>query len=211
MKKPDNIFVAFTILLAGIFAITLITFSLDLSREGHQPISGLRTLGGAIAEENGKETMQIFKVSEEFAYFVDTEYLEDMEYIGLMKFEKTGYPLSFACGSYQGAVGPLIPFPKVQGDYAYNEKLGNAWTILHIPTGTITEVQKLEDFTEERLDPEAKQITAEWVISQGYETLSYQKGSCVTITIAEIILLVVSILGMGIVSLIQYKKTHTKK
>lgn len=211
MKKPDNIFVAFTILLAGIFAITLITFSLDLSREGHQPISGLRTLGGAIAEENGKETMQMFKVNENFAYFVDTQYIEGMDYVALMKFEKTGYPLSFACGAYQGAVGPIAPYPKVQGYYAYHKNLEDAWKILDISTGEVTEVKNLSDFTKATLNPEAENVTAEWIASQGYETLSYQKESCVTITIAEIILLVISILSMGIVSLIQYKKTHTKK
>ncbi len=86
MKKPENIFVAFTILLSGIFALTLITFGLGLSRQGSQPISGLRTLGGAIAEESGKETMQMFKVNENFAYFVDTQYIEGMDYIALMKF-----------------------------------------------------------------------------------------------------------------------------
>ena len=206
MKKPENIFTAFTILLLGIFALTLITFGFGLSRQGHQPISGLRTLGGAIAEEAGKETMQIFKVNDEFAYFVDTSYIEGMDYLALMKFEKTGYPLSFACGAYQGGLGPIVTYPFVQGDYAYRQNLGDVWYILHIPTGEVTEVQNLSDFTKADLDPNATAITAEWVESQGYKELPYQKESCVSITLAEIILIVVSLIGMGVIAFTQRKK-----
>lgn len=201
MKKTNNIFVAFTMLLSVLFVLTLVIFTLNLSREGHQPISGLRSLGGAIAEENGKETMQMYKVNEQYAYFVDTNY------ISLGKFEKTGYPLSFACGAYQGAIGASVYAPRVNGDYAYQQNFDEtAWNILTISTGELTEVQKLSDFTQANLDPEAEEVTAEWIAEQGYKKLAYQKESCVTITLAEIILLGASLLGSGIVALVEYKK-----
>lgn len=205
MKKSENIFTAFTILLLGIFAITIITFTFNLSKQGDQPISGVRTLGGAIAEENAKETMEMYKVNEHFAYFVDRDT------VSLGKFEKTGYPLSFACGAYQGAVGPLLYAPKINGDYAYQQNFDEtAWKILTISTGELVEVQNLSDFTKATLDPEAENSTSAWVTTQGYETLRFQKESCVVITMAEILLLIASLLGGGIVAVVQYTKTKQR-
>lgn len=201
MKKSENIFTAFTILLLGIFAITIITFTFNLSKQGDQPISGVRTLGGAIAEENAKETMRMYKVNEHFAYFVDRDT------ISLGKFEKTGYPLSFACGAYQGAIGPLLYAPKVNGDYAYQQNFDEtAWKILTISTGELIEVQNLSDFTKITLNPNTENITPAWIMAQGYEALHFQKESCVVITMAEILLLIVFLLGGGIVALVQHKK-----
>jgi hypothetical protein len=110
-------------------------------------------------------------------------------------------------------VGNSVGYPLQQGDYLFSTypNAENRYAVFNVKTEEYTTVASLSDVAGVQLDPvQATAITAEDIFST-YERLPLQKESCLTVTVAEVIVIFLFAGIGGIFVFVQYARTRRQK
>lgn len=179
---------------AVIFAVTLVIFVLNFKSSQPATVSGTKSLVRDIEAQNAAETQQLYKINDDYAFL-----LGDSGYVAVVKYARSGYPFSFACGTY-ATVGDSVGYPLQHGDYLFSTytNADNKYAVYNTRTSTYQTVASLSEITDAHLDPTTATAITQDFVRTNYTALSLEKESCITITMAEVIV-VILFAGAGVV------------
>lgn len=180
MKKTGikELLEAILIMLTAFFIIAMSVFVLDANGTFSK-----NRISQLAMDENSQETGTYYKVNDEFMFSIDDGF------IAIMRYEKSSWPLRFACGTF-APQGDSVNYPFQQGDWFYALN-GDDYRLLNISDGSYQEHVPFEEIEALGLTfYEEEQVTEEEITST-YEPLSVQKESCITISAAFLLLYIV--------------------
>lgn len=186
MKKPSSasLFFTFAAFVVVIFVCTIAIFMLNVQSTEPGAVTGSRSFLRSVTAANAGETDELYRLNDDYAFLVTED-----DFVALVKYERSSYPLAFACGTYTD-VGNTINYPLEQGDYFFSTypNADNEYAVYNTLTNEYETVGALREYYDTFLEPETAAPVTPQAVRFAYAQLPLQKESCLTVTVAELLL-----------------------